>query len=602
MTASADMRALYLGEGTDATFAMFHPASGVRSAGVVMCPPFGWEAIAAHRGLRDWALALAAAGHPVLRIDLPGTGDAGGSPRDPSRVDAWTRSVARAACWLRAEADCSRVAAIGLGVGGLAAALAAAQEEGVDDLALWAVPGRGRTLVREMKAFARLNADQSAALAAEATPPQDGSLETGGFVLTSETLDALAGVDLTTLTVPRAAERRVLLLARDGIAPDEKLHRHLEHMGATVEVAPGDGYATLTSTPQQSRTPAVAIAATVDWLAGVPPGDRAPPCRQTPRAADHVDLDIDGVAIRERPFVIEEPGGRLHGVLAEPVGDARQELRALLLNAGAVRRVGPGRLWVEMARSWAAAGVSTLRLDMAAIGDSDGERDYSDDAALYVPEMVDQSLTALEAWDSSGESAGQPRYLIAGLCSGAYWGFHVALRDPRARSLIMLNPRALYWHQALEVTRDARKMMRVGRGSYWKRMLTGRVSARRVLSVLGWAVRAPVEVPRVARERRRGRREIEAGFDQLRDEGKRVLLVFGEDEPLDEELRAEGLLARSDRWPEITVERLTGRDHTLRPIPTQQRLHALMDRALAREMEATGQPGEGPAPSRLRAT
>ena len=45
----------------------------------------------------------------------------------------------------------------------------------------------------------------------------------------------------------------------------------------------------------------------------------------------------------------------------------------MLLNSGAVRRIGPQRMWVEAARRWAALGVPTLRFDVVGVGDSDGD-------------------------------------------------------------------------------------------------------------------------------------------------------------------------------------------------------------------------------------
>lgn len=586
---SAEPRSFYLGAGALATFVTYHPAEEADpSVGVVFCPPFGWDEISSHRGLRDWAAEVAAAGHPAVRIDPPGTGDGGGMPRDPGQVGAWTHAIADVARWLRAESGCARVTAIGIGLGGLIAYRAAATEEGVDDLVLWGVSGRGRQLVRELKAFARLNADQSATLAAETAPPDDGSLEAGGFVLSAETVADLQALDLAEMTLANPGGRRVLMLERDSIAPDQKLRAHLEQLGAEVEVAAGDGFGALTAGPQESRTPVATIAATLTWLAAAPAGVSAPHALAPPEHG-HVELEVGGTAIRERPFVAGAPGARLHGVLTEPASGGNPAVRGLLLNAGAVRRTGPGRLWVELARQWAARGMTTLRIDLESIGDSDGTRDYTDNVALYVPEMVDNAIRALEEFADSAPAAKPPSYLLAGLCSGAFWGFHGALRDDRVGSVFMLNPRALYWRDNLEIARDARKMTRIGRRVYWKRMLTGRVSAERVRSVLFWALRAPVEIPRARRAQRRERRQVESAFDQLRDQGKRLLLVFGEDEPLDEELGGEGILDQLERWPNIELERLPGRDHTLRPIRTQQRLHEMLDRAVDRELAGADQ-------------
>src|SRR3954471_10924672 len=97
--------ALYLDLEPD-TVAAFHHAperSDPARPAVVLCPPFGWEDVASYRVRRDWAVRLAGAGHHVLRVDLPGTGDSAGGPRDGDRVAAWAGAVAGAGAWLRGQ-------------------------------------------------------------------------------------------------------------------------------------------------------------------------------------------------------------------------------------------------------------------------------------------------------------------------------------------------------------------------------------------------------------------------------------------------------------------------------------------------------------------
>ncbi len=61
-------------------------------------------------------------------------------------------------------------------------------------------------------------------------------------------------------------------------------------------------------------------------------------------------------------MLFEGPHGRLFGVLSRRSGE-QAEPTGVLLNAGPQRRTGPNRMWVEIARRWAAKGVPTLRLD-----------------------------------------------------------------------------------------------------------------------------------------------------------------------------------------------------------------------------------------------
>jgi len=67
-----------------------------------------------------------------------------------------------------------------------------------------------------------------------------------------------------------------------------------------------------------------------------------------------------------------------------------------------------------------------------------------------------------------------------------------------------------------------------------------------------------------------------------------VLLLFAELEPQLHELDRDGYLSRLKRWPNVTIERLPGRDHTLRPRPMQDAAHAALDRMLSALLRETG--------------
>ena len=68
----------------------------------------------------------------------------------------WIEAVGAAATWLRERTDASRCLAFGIGLGGMLAYLAAREHDAIDDLALWAVPDRGRTLLREAKSLSKV--------------------------------------------------------------------------------------------------------------------------------------------------------------------------------------------------------------------------------------------------------------------------------------------------------------------------------------------------------------------------------------------------------------------------------------------------------------
>ncbi len=268
---AASARSLYLTIGTDRVFAVLDlPEEAARTrTGVVIVPPFGWDELCAHRSMRRWARTLATNGRATLRIDLPGTGDSTGSPRDPHRVATWTTAVSQSADWLRTQ-ECDRIVAIGVGLGGMLALRAVCDGASIDDLVLWAVPARGSSLLRELHAFAQMAGGTPDAAPARSASAEDGALEVSGFVLTAETVAELGALDLTTAAIPDAARRRVLLLGRDSLAPDRRLRSHLERSGVALTVADGPGYGEMLTHPQRAETPHEVIARSLAWLEAAP--------------------------------------------------------------------------------------------------------------------------------------------------------------------------------------------------------------------------------------------------------------------------------------------------------------------------------------------
>jgi pimeloyl-ACP methyl ester carboxylesterase len=589
VTAPPPARALYLDVDGEPMFGLLHvpPADVHARTAVLICPPFGWEDVCSYRSRREWAEQLAAAGHPVLRIDLPSTGDSGGAPEDPNRLAVWIDAVATAARWLPSATASSRVAAIGIGLGGLLACAATADGAPIDDLVLWAVPSRGSVFVRELRAFGRMEAarlQRRSDTNGQQLP--DGHVGAGGFVLSAQTAQSLDDLDLVANADPTSRPHRALLLERDGIGVDEDLRAHLERSGVAVAVAPGVGYGAMTAEPQEARAPLEVFTSVQRWL-GEAHGEArlhsaSVSCGVS--CSDTAELTVDGVRIRETPLSIKQPFGSLFGVLSQPVEGARgQDLGAVLLNAGAIRRIGPNRMWVATARRWAARGVPSLRLDLEGLGDADGDASrFADVAELYVPELVEQVSGAIDVLCARGAAR---RFVLAGLCSGAYWSFHGALQDERVVAAFMLNPRTLFWNATLENVRYLRRGLL--RPSSWRMILQGDVRLSRVSDVV---LRAPRSVLKHAVNRWRTRGvsdELDLALDQLNSMDKHLKFMFSEDEPLHEELERQGRLNGDERWPNLELDLLPGSDHTLRPANSQQRAHDVLDRALEQELART---------------
>jgi pimeloyl-ACP methyl ester carboxylesterase len=350
-------------------FAIFHePAQPAQDVAILMCPPFGWEDMCSYRARREWADALAGGGFAVLRIDLPGSGDSPGGPHDPERLRAWTEGADDAARWLSKETGARRIAAIGIGLGGAVVYNALAAGAPIDDLVLWGTSARGKTHLRELRAFSYMEspAGPGAQTPSNVQDTDDGSLSVAGYVLSEETQRELQELDLAALQAPRLGSAHVLLLERDGRPVDARLKGAIESHDAKLTVGEGDGYAAM----MMAELPHSVSAHTVfdrvsEWLleeivATGAGAEGTPADGEQPRGETSTEISMpDGTRVRETPITIEHPLGNPIGILTEPVGPA-VGLCAVWLNAGPQRRIGPNRMWVEAARRWAAQGGAEL--------------------------------------------------------------------------------------------------------------------------------------------------------------------------------------------------------------------------------------------------
>jgi pimeloyl-ACP methyl ester carboxylesterase len=559
---------------------------------VVLCPPFGWEEVCSYRSLRFWALRLADAGYPAIRVSLPSTGDSGGAPRDPERVRAWTAAIRSAAVALLDQTGARRIAAVGITLGGVLAYLAAAEGAPIDDLVLWGMPPRPRTLVRELRAVSKL--EHAEVFEGRAAPhqPAAGEIEAGGFVLSASTLSELEQLDLRAMELPSAQRRRVLLLERDGLAIDAALRDTLERTGVALTVAPGEGFGKMTSHPQFAQPPLAVIERVHSWLdAGSAPLPAAPGSKLVHLGGmSNAEIQLgDGNVVRETPIWIEQPFGSLAGVLTEPVVKPHDGLGVVLLNAGAVRRTGPNRMWVEAGRRWAAGGVPTLRLDLEGLGDADGDEvRYANDSALYDPTFVPQVLSALDYLQECGIG---DRFVLGGLCTGATWALQGALRDSRVCAALMLNLQMVTYDPGLRPARDLRALVseplslsRLRRAASGPRL---RAFMRWMLAApLRWLKRTTSGEPSTATTVQ----ALDQALEGLLASNKRALWIFSAREPLYDELVRSGWEARLAASPNITFVHIAVRDHTMRPSRCQRQVHAALDRAVELELERTAAP------------
>ena len=469
---------LYFGPPERPMFGFYHPAVGsrVRGTGVLLCNPLGDDLIRAHRPFRHLAEELSAAGFPVLRFDFDGTGDSAGDERDPNRVATWRADVGRAAAELRARSGVERLALVGLRLGGTFAALGAADLGGVDTLVLWGAYDNGGAFVSEgTKAHKMLVMLQPANFSG-GLPASDGQ-EALGFLLATQTIADLEAIDL--LALSRSPAKRTLVLDTANVETDSPLVAKLRELGGTVTHRHVPGNKFLIVSPQQSEVPTAAISAITGWLSEECPFAESGSASNVPGTPAKPDSARTLTSLRERPVFF---GGarKLFGILtAPPPSSARPDLPPIiLLNAGTVHRVGSHRLYVPMARKWAALGFHVLRVDLSGIGDSPVPEGHLENLTYPRDGLED----ARAAMDFLAETTTSGKFIVAGLCSGGDIAFQLGFKEPRVASAIMMNPRTFLVNDLSMVDSYERarwSQQAVARSDSWKNLLSGDVNLTR---------------------------------------------------------------------------------------------------------------------------
>jgi dienelactone hydrolase len=412
------------------------PDDGLVAGAAVLCPTMGLEAEYSVRAVRDLAHRLAAAGWAAVRLDYAASGDSAGTWTDPDLVQDWLGNVRTAIEYARGL-GAPRLAVVGLRIGATLAAAEVARGEGVDDLVLWDPCATGRAFLREQRAFWAFLRDQAVdwgtlragEVWGSGGDAGDGSVEGPGVLFSAATVS-----DLEPLAIdPGAATAtRELLLFRQGRKPPRALAARLalSHV-ESEEVVGQDALLDVSAV-----TPDRALDRMVAWLteAGGPPVRVEPP---EPGTAE-VQRSADGAAVLERPLEIGP--ARLFGILSEPEGGVAQSAPTVIfLNAGRIGHHGPARLWVDLARSWAAEGIRSLRVDLSGIGDSPTRPGRTEQVEFPADALEDLA----DIRRAMGVETGTDLFFV-GLCSGGYHAIESALESPVA-ALFLVNPAITYY-------------------------------------------------------------------------------------------------------------------------------------------------------------
>jgi alpha/beta superfamily hydrolase len=409
------------------------PSAKVRGA-VVICPPFGMEFASTYATLRVLADRLADEGLLAMRFDYACTGDSAGDYREPGQLDRWLDSVAEAVAYVGA-AGAPTVSIVGLRMGALLAVHALPRCGSISQLVLWDPCVSGKAYLREQSSLYRLKVGPG--------EPETPDALTPGMVFSPDTVRDLRALELTDADTSRAQVTTALLMLR----PQRVVDAAIVAMAARpdVDVVEATEQVALMDVPsQEAAVPHATLDVITEYLAQRATSPAAiTECKLSDEAV--VAVTPEGQSIVER---FDRVGPRGLFAITTMTDDLAGPTIVCVSQANA-HRVGPARLWPEMARAAAARGVRTVRYDRRSVGgspaDADavprhalgtGRADAADGATLsaYSDEAVEDLADVVTA-----TCPDQSMLALVGVCSGAWVATVAAAIDVRPHSVYLVN-------------------------------------------------------------------------------------------------------------------------------------------------------------------
>jgi alpha-beta hydrolase superfamily lysophospholipase len=581
----AEPQAFFFGPAARPLWGCLHSGEAAASLGVVVCNPLGVEAISAHRSLRHLAERLARRGVPVLRFDYAGTGDSQGEDDGADQVPQWLASLHEAIDTLKARTGVHQVALIGLRAGALLGACAMAERADVVGLAAWTPVWQGRRYVRELTALqAALRAALPSTPAAPASSPAAAlTLEAAGFVYNPATVHALQQLDIA--TIASGGQTHLLWLERDDMpAPAAAALERLRAQGFVVTQGRVGGFAEMIQEPQRSVVPTAALDALCAWVGGLTattshsasanaallPPLPSPTASATPE-----------VLFGERAVSLQG----MEGICSFPAR-GKPTVAVLVLNSGAIHRVGPNRMYVPLARQMAAQGALVLRLDLSGLGESPVRAGEPENTVYATPAVAD--VLAAVRWLRE-QAPGVPVRAL-GLCSGGYHAFKAAVAGAPFDACVVINPLTFFWRpeMAAELLLPPHRVSYMATqylqrslwsGHSWRKLLGGGVDLR-IAGRIVWrfSVRRLRDHVREAARclKMPVRDDLARELAQVAAQGTALHFVFATGDPGHALLLEQGgnmvqrLLARQ----QLSLRFIPSADHTFTPQAAQEQLMA----------------------------
>jgi alpha-beta hydrolase superfamily lysophospholipase len=504
-TASGVAQPLYFHSGASRLFGWLHMPEAQRAVGVgvVICNPFGYESICAHRSVREFAETFAGVGIPTLRFDYVGTGDSGDVEENVDHIKLWSQDVIAASCELKARAGVERICLVGIRLGALLATLAAAESSMINSMILIGPVVSGKRYLAELRmtqlaGMALSGSSELDDADGAARPSGARPVEVGGFSLSAATVQALAKIDLVSRAPPPVSS--MLILDGDTLPSARRWTEHLANSSTRVDYKALPGLVEMSMTaPQFAAAPQAMIAKSVEWLTATASAEALQlplPALMSDDATAPLYLSIlepsdrrmRATPISERPVAIPAAGISLFGIVSEPCREEKRRRAVILLNPGADCHIGASRMYVSLARRWARRGYFALRVDLGGIGDS-ATRPGKHNDEVFPEEAINDIQRAI---DFMRARYGATDITVAGLCSGAYHALRAAAAGLTLNRILMVNPQNYFWKKGMTLEQIQLAEVVHNPGLYrrrlfsiqaWRRVFKGETDISRIAGI-----------------------------------------------------------------------------------------------------------------------
>lgn len=544
---------------------------------LIVCPPLALEYMNSYRSMRYVADYFALAGISTLRFDFHGTGDSSGCNLNEDRTLDWLESIKQAHQQLKLITGYTKIGLFGLRMGATLGSIAA-EKIAFDFLVLWAPVEKGRRYIREIKAL------QLTSVIKEQKP--SSRVEAGGTVYWQKTEEAISRINLSEREL---LFTNILIIPQDDLSENTKLLDCWKARSLSVQQISLRGSSDMLIDAHKTIVPHQSIARIVHWVKNelpldsstnrVKPNDEGIPVGKIPEVKKCLfkveSQDPEGVhktdSLVEESFFYFGKENNYFAIKSESSEGSNLDLPIILLtNSGTNHRVGPSRLYVQLARQLSGFGFVVIRVDLPGIGDSIVNK-RKDENIEYIDQGYEQIIELIRKVSSGRKES---KFVVSGLCSGAYFSFHTALNENSDKIVeaLMINPLTFYWETGM--TADTSPAKNFGAWNWykkallsvksWKKILGGKANYSYLLKTIYLRMKVKLGVNNQLDTKLNNEHNLGKHLEEIADKGTQLSFIFSRSDPGYDLLTTLGgrRVKKLIKKRKITMKFIENADHT----------------------------------------